>query len=150
MKRMAPAQAAQGQPRAPQRTVHLAAFWIDVYPVTNARFGQFVAAGGYERPECWTPAGWTWKSAHAVVSPLQWAQSGWDGPEQPVAGVSWYEADAYVRWAGRRLPSDAEWEKACRGCDGRRFPWGNDWPTPALANFDGRIGRTTPVGLLSR
>jgi formylglycine-generating enzyme required for sulfatase activity len=131
----------------PERTVTLAAFWIDVYPVSNARFALFLAAGGYERQEYWMPQGWEWLRSQQIAAPLQWQQPGWDGADQPVAGVSWYEADAYARWAGRRLPSDAEWEKAARGSDGRRYPWGNDWPTPTLANFDGRIGRSTPVGL---
>jgi formylglycine-generating enzyme required for sulfatase activity len=131
----------------PQRTVTLSAFWIDVYPVTNLRFGLFVAAGGYEEEAWWAPEGWLWKCRRRVRLPRMWGEAGWDGPEQPVAAVSWYEADAYARWAGKRLPTDAEWEKAARGTDGRRYPWGNDWPTAAEANFDQAVGRTTPVGL---
>ncbi|MBY0523797.1 MAG: formylglycine-generating enzyme family protein [Gemmataceae bacterium] len=131
----------------PQRIVELSAFWIDVFPVTNARFRKFLTAGGYERADWWAPAGWDWKCRERIETPLQWGQGGWDGPDQPVAGVSWYEADAYARWAGRRLPTDAEWEKAARGSDGRRYPWGNDWPTAERCNFDAAIGRTTPVGL---
>jgi formylglycine-generating enzyme required for sulfatase activity len=133
----------------PQRTVELSAFWIDVYPVTNARFGLFLAAGGYDDPAWWHPDGWAWrqKGRRRIRQPAMWGQGGWDGPDQPVAGVSWYEADAYARWAGRRLPTDAEWEKAARGTDGRRYPWGDDWPIAALANFGLQVGRTTPVGL---
>jgi len=131
----------------PERTVNLSAFWIDIYPVTNARFGKFMAAGGYESEKCWSAAGWEWKCRHIIQSPMQWTEPGWDAPEQPVAGVSWYEAEAYSRWAGRRLPTDAEWEKAARGIDGRRYPWGNDWPNSKRANFNMFVGRTTPVGL---
>jgi formylglycine-generating enzyme required for sulfatase activity len=131
----------------PQRQVTLPAFWIDVYPVTNARFARFLAAHGYEEPSWWSPEGWEWRQRRRIRRPLQWEEAGWDGADQPVAGVSWYEADAFARWAGRRLPTDAEWEKAARGLDGRRYPWGNDWPTPAVANFDLLHGRTTPVGL---
>jgi formylglycine-generating enzyme required for sulfatase activity len=131
----------------PQRQVFLDPFWIDVYPVTNARFRLFLEAGGYDRPDWWTPEGWTWKGQASVRQPLQWGMAGWDGPDQPVAGVSWYEADAYARWAGRRLPTDAEWEKAARGGDDRRYPWGNHWPSALLANFNNNVGRTTPVGL---
>jgi formylglycine-generating enzyme required for sulfatase activity len=131
----------------PQRWVQMSGFWMDVYPVTNGRFGQFLAAAGYDRKEWWSPEGWEWRQGEGIHQPLQWGQAGWDGPDQPVAGVSWYEADAYARWAGRRLPTDAEWEKAARGSDGRRYPWGDAWPTPAVANFDSVVARTTPVGL---
>jgi formylglycine-generating enzyme required for sulfatase activity len=131
----------------PRREVYLSAYWIDLYPVTNARFGQFLKADGYADKAWWLAAGWEWRERHRIRQPLQWGKAGWDGPDQPVAGVSWYEADAYARWAGRRLPTDAEWEKAARGGDGRRYPWGDDWPTAAVANFADGVGRTTPVGL---
>lgn len=131
----------------PLREVYLSAYWIDVYPITNARYAVFLEAGGYADTAWWSAAGRAWKARHRIDRPLLWGQAGWDGPDQPVAGVSWYEAEAYARWAGRRLPTDSEWEKAARGTDGRRYPWGNDWPTGALANFDELIGRTTPVGL---
>jgi formylglycine-generating enzyme required for sulfatase activity len=131
----------------PPREIHLSAFWIDIYPVTNGRFRLFLDAGGYEDERWWHPAGWAWRERERIRQPLQWKEPGWDAPEQPVAGISWYEADAYARWAGRRLPTDAEWEKAARGTDGRRYPWGNDWPTAKVANFDSIVGRTTPVGL---
>lgn len=131
----------------PTRRVVLAAYWIDVYPVTNARFARFRDDGGYKRPEFWSADGWKWLQRAGVDAPAQWGQAGWDAPEQPAAGVSWYEADAYARWAGRRLPTDAEWEKAARGDDGRRYPWGDEWPGPKHANFDMMIGRTSPVGL---
>jgi len=131
----------------PQRTVEMPAFWIDVYPVTNARFARFLGAGGYDEHRWWLAEGWEWKQRTRARSPNMWGEAGWDAPEQPVAGVSWYEADAYARWAGRRLPTDAEWEKAARGTDGRRYPWGDDWPGPALANFNLYVGRTSPVGL---
>jgi formylglycine-generating enzyme required for sulfatase activity len=131
----------------PERQVTLPALWIEVYPVTNFRFGLFMRDGGYADPDWWSADGWAWKSRLKIEHPLQWGQAGWDGPDQPVAGVSWYEADAYARWAGRRLPTDAEWEKAARGTDRRRYPWGNLWPTADLANFNLNAGRTTPVGL---
>jgi formylglycine-generating enzyme required for sulfatase activity len=131
----------------PERQVYLSAYWIDVYPVTNGRFHLFLAARGYEESKWWTPEGWAWKCRLDIQQPEMWEQSGWDGRDQPVAGVSWYEADAYARWAGRRLPTDAEWEKAARGTDGRRYPWGDDWPTAGVANFGRVVGRTTPVGL---
>jgi formylglycine-generating enzyme required for sulfatase activity len=131
----------------PLRRVFLPDFWIDVYPITNAKFARFLADDGYQKREFWTDEGWRWLQRAGVESPAQWGLAGWDGPDQPAAGVSWYEADAYARWAGRRLPTDAEWEKAARGDDGRRYPWGDEWPGAKHANFDMLVGRTTPVGL---
>ena len=118
---------------SPQRTVHLEAFLIDRFPVTNAQYKQFVDASGY-RP----PAGW----------------SGRDCPEgkadHPVTCVGWQAADAYTRWAGLRLPTEAEWEKAARGPDGRTYPWGNEWRADATRLDDPAWPQaralTTPVG----
>jgi formylglycine-generating enzyme required for sulfatase activity len=131
----------------PERLVELDTFWMDVYPITNARYALFLHDNGYKRQELWSSEGWQWRCEQGVLRPLLWDERGWDASEQPVAGVSWYEADAYARWAGRRLPTDAEWEKAARGSDRRRYPWGNDWPTTDRANFALAVGRTTPVGL---
>jgi formylglycine-generating enzyme required for sulfatase activity len=131
----------------PLRDVALSAFWIDIYPVTNARYARFIEAEGYDRSDLWCDFGWNWRTRHRIERPAMWNVAGWDGPDQPVAGVSWYEADAYSRWSGKRLPTDAQWEKAARGTDGRRYPWGDEWPDATRANFDNLVGRTTPVGL---
>jgi formylglycine-generating enzyme required for sulfatase activity len=131
----------------PTREIVLSAFWIDIYPVTNTRFRAFMEAGGYDDEKLWTKEGWEWKTKQRIRQPLQWNKGGFDGADQPVAGVSWFEADAYARFVGRRLPSDAEWEKAARGSDARRYPWGEDWPNSRICNFAMKIGRTTPVGL---
>ncbi|RMF89553.1 MAG: formylglycine-generating enzyme family protein, partial [Nitrospinota bacterium] len=92
----------------PQHRVYLDAFYIDKYEVTNRLYQRFVEATGHRKPE-------------------YWGDSDLNGPEQPVVGVSWYDAKAYCEWAGKRLPTEAEWEKAARGTDGRTYPWGNEW-----------------------
>lgn len=130
----------------PQRTVFLSAYWMDVYPVTNARYKRFLEDGGYENRDCWTREGWEWRATECITAPLAWNKAGWDSPQQPVAGVSWYEAAAFARWAGKELPSEAQWEKAARGTDGRKFPWGDAFPRGDLANFNHEVGRVTPVG----
>ncbi len=112
----------------PVHRVVLSPFWIAKYPVTNEQYALFLAANPGTR------------------EPAYWADKQLNQPEQPVVGVSWEEAQAYCRWAGLRLPSEAQWEAAARGPDGRRYPWGNDEPTPEHANFGNREGRTTPVG----
>ena len=115
----------EGQGRAdewPQRSVYLDAFMIDQVEVTNERYMRFVKATGHRTPP--NPYG---------TGPLQSIA----GIEHlPVVQTTWYDAKAYCGWAKKRLPTEAEWEKAARGTDGRLYPWGNDPPTPKRANFD--------------
>ncbi|MCP9471826.1 MAG: formylglycine-generating enzyme family protein [Nitrospira sp.] len=113
----------QGRPDEwPQRSVYLDAFEIDQVEVTNERYMRFVKATGHRPPP--DPFG---------TGPLQSIK----GLEQlPVVQTTWYDATAYCTWAQKRLPTEAEWEKAARGTDGRLYPWGNDPPTPRRANFD--------------
>src|SRR5438309_8726816 len=82
----------------PRRDVYLSAYWIEVYPVTNLRFRLFIDDKGYEEPKWWSQEGWEWRQKHKIKQPFQWGKAGWDGPDQPAAGVSWYEADAFARW----------------------------------------------------
>jgi gamma-glutamyl hercynylcysteine S-oxide synthase len=105
----------------PQHEVELPAFRIDRAPATNAAFAEFVADGGYHRRELWTPEGWTFREREGWERPLYWTDDGRErrfdqvgalDPDLPVMHVSWFEADAFARWRGGRLPSEAEWEKA--------------------------------------
>ena len=106
----------------PQRSVYLDTFAIDQVEVTNERYMGFVATTGHRNPP--NPYG---------TGPLLSAK----GIEQlPVVQVTWYDAKAYCSWAKKRLPTEAEWEKAARGTDSRKFPWGNEAATPKRANFD--------------
>ena len=136
----------------PAHEVNLPAFWIDVAPVSNGAYAGFVEEGGYTRRELWSDAGWAWREESRASAPQFWEQrdGGWIvntfghelplNPLQPVQHVCYYEAEAYCRWAGRRLPIEAEWEKAASwdAAQGRKllYPWGNDEPTPDLANLD--------------
>ncbi|MBM3188948.1 MAG: NACHT domain-containing protein [Chloroflexi bacterium] len=125
---------------------------IGKYPVTNAQYARFVAAGGYDNQGYWTEAGWRWKGDRR--GPGRYGGD-FEQPEYPVVGVSWYEATAYCRWLAEttgqpyRLPSEAEWEKAARGKDGRIWPWGNQFDPKKCNSEEGRIGHTTPVGQFS-
>ena len=111
----------------PAHVVNLPAYRIDKYLVTNAQYARFVAATGYRAPLDWKdgkiPKGF---KLH------------------PVTMVTWADAKAYAKWAGKRLPSEAEWEKAARGTDGRRWPWG-DKMDPTKVNTYYTVGNTTPV-----
>jgi iron(II)-dependent oxidoreductase len=139
--------------------------------VTQREFAEFVEGGGYRHQEWWTPAGWRWRERVNALHPVYWRQiagGGWQRrdfdqwvpleAQRPVLHVSWYEADAYCRWAGRRLPTEGEWEVAAagepelngRGLSGRkrRYPWGDDSPTPERANLDWRALGCLDVGAL--
>ncbi|MFD4584917.1 ergothioneine biosynthesis protein EgtB [Streptomyces sp. NPDC058434] len=138
------------------------AFLIDTTPVTNGAFQAFVADGGYTDERWWAPEGWDQIRKHDIGAPLFWRREGGQWlrrrfgvtepvPEdEPVLHVSWYEADAYARWAGRRLPTEAEWEKAARhdpaSGRSRRYPWGDEDPTPGRANLGQRHLRPAPAG----
>jgi serine/threonine-protein kinase len=118
-----------------RRAVHLDAFYIDRTPVTNQAFRTFVDVTGY-RPEDDDAARFL-SHLHGRLPP--------ELASHPVVYVSWLDARAYAAWAGKRLPTEAEWEKAARGADGRKYPWGRAQPGPSLANYGKLRGGTTPV-----
>ncbi|MGH7257529.1 MAG: formylglycine-generating enzyme family protein [Nitrospiraceae bacterium] len=101
----------------PRHDVWLDAFLIDLFEVTTAQYASFLA-------DQQRPAPWQWEAVDPTIH-----------HDRPVIGVDWHDADAYCRWAGKRLPTEAEWEKAARGTDDRWYPWGNQDPTDARANF---------------
>ena len=104
-----------------------APFWIGRYPVTNSQYQAFIDDGGYSERKWWSDAGWTWLQKEGVTEPAFWRDRRWNGPNQPVVGVSFWEAEACCAWAGGRLPREQEWEAAARGPEGCEYPWGDDW-----------------------
>jgi gamma-glutamyl hercynylcysteine S-oxide synthase len=145
----------------PAHVVNVPAFAIDTLPVTNAAYTSFIESGGYRDPRWWDPQGWDWRQSTKAESPLFWTKDGGQWlrrrfghtepvpSDEPVQHVSWYEADAYARWAGKRLPTEAEWEKAARWDPvaerSRRYPWGDAFASDK-ANLGQRRLRPTPVG----
>jgi formylglycine-generating enzyme required for sulfatase activity len=130
-----PPNPAENASESPAHIVYLEAFWIDRYEVTNERFGRFIADGGYHTRQYWTNEGWQWVQANQINAPPYWGRPDFGLPQQPVVSVTWYEAYAYCLWAGKRLPTEAEWEKAARGDDACLYPWGNEWDC-RRGNFD--------------
>jgi iron(II)-dependent oxidoreductase len=152
--------------------VQVRPFQIARAPVTNAEFARFLDDAGYQRPELWSESGWAWRDRANAKHPVYW-QRGPGGSwlrrsydrvalveeHLPMIHVNWYEADAYCRWANRRLPTEAEWEMAASSeptsdrravhAHKRRFPWGSDPPSPDRANLDTCAAGCIPVNLLA-
>ncbi len=133
----------------PAHVVDVAPFWIDTFPVTNRKYAEFIDDGGYASPRFWTAEGWEWRQSAGLDRPEFWCRDGhrwWSRvrfgwveevpPDEPVQHVCWYEADAYARWAGKRLPTEAEWEKAADGAT----------PARESANLGGAFYRPATVG----
>jgi formylglycine-generating enzyme required for sulfatase activity len=130
---------------APVHRVSLAPYRIGRYPVTVGEYLRFVEAEGYEDKTLWTEGGFgKWQTPEGWEEQLE-------HPTWPVVGVSWHEASAYAAWMGCRLPTEAEWERAARGPEGRRYPWGNDKPDSSRLNYyESKINCPTPVGVYTR
>jgi formylglycine-generating enzyme required for sulfatase activity len=132
----------------PRRRVATAAYEIAETPVTNGEFARALEQDDfYLRRSCWSAEGWAFREENGIARPRFWEDPAWSaylGADQPVVGVSWYEAEAFARSLGMRLPTEAEWERAARGDDGRRFPWGDDW-VPAFAAHRGGARHTVEV-----
>ncbi|RFU38375.1 ergothioneine biosynthesis protein EgtB [Actinomadura logoneensis] len=145
----------------PGHVVDVPAYFIDTEPVTNAAYQRFIEDGGYDERRWWTDAGWQWRNASGKRAPAFWTREGssWVRrrfgrvepvpPDEAVQHVCWYEADAYARWAGKRLPTEAEWEKAARHDPetgrSRRYPWGDTWEE-GRANLGQRLLHPTGAG----
>ena len=128
----------------PQRRVYLDAYEIDKYEVTNVQYRRFLLATGHEPPQ-------SWPGRYVAFRPDR--DPDWRGAEypdgeatHPVVAVNWEDATAYCAWAGKRLPIEAEWEKAARGTDGRVYPWGEEWDMGRANVGETGLGYTQPVG----
>lgn len=139
----------------PAHSLHLPAYAVGRWPVTHAEFIRFAADDGYHWPEFWTKAGWLIKNQQVWAGPRYQINPRWNGDDNPVVGVSWFEAVAYCRWLSRvtgrpfRLLTEAEWEKAARGPDAQTWPWGNQWKPAYCNNWEIRRRQTTPVTYFS-
>jgi len=136
--------------RPPMSILETEEYFIDACPVTTSQYAEFIRDGGYEQEQFWSTAGWEFVQACGWHGPSEtWQRC---QPDLPVRGVSYFEAEAYARWSCKRLPSLHQWEKACRGTDGRRWPWGDDFDETLCNTADSHPSeedwRPTPVGLL--
>jgi gamma-glutamyl hercynylcysteine S-oxide synthase len=143
----------------PAHTVDIGPFWIGRVPVTNRQWREFIADGGYGRPDLWSARGWAHRTEAGLERPMFWTADGARRrfgveedvpPDEPVQHVCYFEAEAFARWSGARLPTEIEWEKACawdpRAGARRKWPWGTAAPAEDRANLGGLGLRPAPVG----
>jgi formylglycine-generating enzyme required for sulfatase activity len=125
------------------------AFRVGKYPVTYGQYEAFVSDRGYDVRSHWTSTGWAWKGGRAW--PAYWGDREWHAHERPINGVTWYEAQAFTRWLSAKtgllitLPTEAQWQRAAQGDDGREYPWGDGFTTSCCNTSESGVGRTTPV-----
>ncbi|SRX93162.1 hypothetical protein MSP7336_01397 [Mycobacterium shimoidei] len=144
----------------PAHVVDVPAFRIGRVPVTNGEWRQFIDDGGYDEPRWWSARGWEHRQRARLTAPQFWSADQKTRtrfghvedipPDEPVQHVSYFEAEAYAKWAGARLPTEVEWEKACAWDPAagarRRYPWGDEEPSATHANLGGAALRPAPVG----
>ena len=131
-------------------------YYIGKYEITCEEFAPFIADGGYTDPGYWSPEGWEYLTYMGKTKPNNWNEWPFTGttngitfPDYPVHNLTLFEAEAFCNWAGGRLPSEAEWEKAARGTDGRIYPWGNEWDPYKCNGLIGQHYAIEPVGSYS-
>jgi iron(II)-dependent oxidoreductase len=143
----------------PAHSVDVGPFWIAAVPVSNRQWLEFIADGGYDRPDAWSGRGWAYRIEAGLERPLFWTSQGTRRrfgveeevpPDEPVQHICFFEAEAFARWSGARLPTEVEWEKACAWDPATRsrraWPWGSAPPGPERANLGGLGLRPAPVG----
>ncbi len=127
---------------------YLGKYAIDRYPVTCSQYRNFMDSDGYLNPQWWSADGWKWLQVHLVDRPLYWSENP-AVDNHPVCGVSWYEAEAYCNFIGKRLPTESEWEKAASWDAAsqiqRIYPWGEESPNLSLCNHGNNLRNTSPV-----
>jgi formylglycine-generating enzyme required for sulfatase activity len=142
----------------PKREIYLDDFMIGKYPVTNEEFKEFIDDDGYgmARKDMWSEEGWQWREENEISRPEYWHDRKWNAANFPVVGISWFEAEAYANWLSERtgnqyrLPTEAEWEKAARGTNGFKYPWGDEFDRNLCNSYESGLNRTSPVGIFPK
>ncbi len=125
-------------------------FWLSRYPVTNSQYAVFLENGGYQNPDLWSDEGRRWLETEHISQPEYWRDPTFSASNQPVVGVSFWEAEAFARWAGGSLPAERQWEAAARGPKGYIYPWGDDWEDGICNSWESGLRSTSAVGIFPR
>jgi formylglycine-generating enzyme required for sulfatase activity len=133
-----------------QRLSIEAPFWLARYPVTNSQFALFIEDDGYRKREFWSREGWSWLESVKSDKPEYWRHPRFGAPNQPVVGVSFWEAEAFATWAGGSLPTEEQWEAAARGPEGHEYPWGGKWEDGICNSRESGLGTISVVGIFPR